>query len=71
MVDFGDVGIICLKSNITGACRQCLWREWDSGKEHCRNCYSPICPQYRERLFTSTYQAPLRTGSLPGPTLLT
>jgi hypothetical protein len=66
MVNFGDVGIICLNCDITGACRGCLWREWDSGKQHCRNCHSPICPEYRERLFTSGYQAPLRAGSLPG-----
>jgi hypothetical protein len=59
-----------LNCDITGVCRNCLWGEWDSAK-HCRNCHSPICAMYRERLFSSGYQAPMRAGSLPGPRPLT
>jgi hypothetical protein len=71
MVNFGDVGIICLNCDLTGVCRNCLWQEWDSGKQNCRNSHSPICAKYRERLLSSGYQAPLQVGSLPGPRPLT
>jgi hypothetical protein len=71
MVNFGDVGIICLNCDIKGACRNCLWCEWDSGKQNCRNSHSPICALYRERLFTSGPYAWARAQSLPNPTRLT
>ena len=71
MVNFGDVGIICLNCDIKGACRNCLWQEWDAGKQNCRNSHSPICAMYRERLFTSGYHAPLLSGALPGSRVLT
>lgn len=71
MVNFGDVGIICLNCDIEGECRNCLWREWDSGKQHCRNCHSPICALYRERLLTSGYHASYRSGSRSGSKALT
>lgn len=71
MVNFGDVGIICLNCDIKGACRNCLWWEWDSGKQLCRNSHSPICAMYRERLFTGGSYLPPRSGSLPGSRPLT
>jgi len=71
MVNFGDVGIICLNCDITGACRNCLWREWDSGKQNCRNCHSPICALYRERLFASGSLGLLSAQLLTNPTRLT
>ncbi len=51
MVNLGDVGIICLNRDLTGHCADCLWREWDSGKQQCCNWGYPICHVYREHLF--------------------
>ncbi len=65
MVNFGDVGIICLNCDIKGACRNCLWGEWDSGMQNCRNCHSPICALYRERLLTSGHHASRRLAVRP------
>ena len=62
MVNFGDVGVICLNCDIKGACRNCLWWEWDAGKKDCRNNKSPICALYREQLFTADSIAAFRTG---------
>ena len=62
MVNFGDVGIICLNCNIKGACRNCLWWEWDPGKKDCRHNRSPICALYREQLFTAGSIAAFRSG---------
>lgn len=58
MVNFGDVGIICLNCDLTEVCRNCLWQEWDSLTQQCRNSHSPICAMYRERLLRSGSQAP-------------
>jgi len=71
MVNFGDVGIICLNCDIKGACRNCLWGEWDAVKGSCRNCQSPICALYRERLFTSGSRVMARPQPIPSPTHLT
>ena len=62
MVNFGDVGIICLNCNMKGACRNCLWWEWDPGKKDCRHNRSPICALYREQLFTAGSIAAFRSG---------
>jgi hypothetical protein len=56
MVDFGDAGRICLNREISGACENCLWWEWDSTRRQCCNCQYHICPLYRERLFNTAYQ---------------
>ncbi|OGP70176.1 MAG: hypothetical protein A2Y80_03010 [Deltaproteobacteria bacterium RBG_13_58_19] len=50
-MDFGDVGVICLNRELKGECQRCLWREWDSRKQHCSNGHSPICGLYRQQLF--------------------
>jgi hypothetical protein len=71
MVNFGDVGIICLNCDIKGACRNCLWWEWDSGKKNCKNNLSPICALYREKLFTAAPRTGLRQGNLTGSGPLT
>ena len=51
MVNFGDVGRVCLNLEMEGDCQNCLWWEWDSGKRQCNNCQGPICPKYRQELF--------------------
>jgi hypothetical protein len=53
MVNFGDVGIICVNRDLQGECRNCLWREWDSRLQCCCNGQSPICARYRERLLSA------------------
>lgn len=50
MVDFGDVGRICLNGEIKGDCENCPWWEWNPGKQQCDNAENPICPHYREKL---------------------
>jgi len=54
MVNFGDVGRICLNQEIRGICENCLWWEWDSGQQRCSNSRYHVCPLYRERLFDAT-----------------
>jgi hypothetical protein len=71
MVNFGDVGIICLNCDIKGACRNCLWWEWDSRKQTCKNSQSPICALYRERLFAAGSRAPFHSGTFTGSGTLT
>jgi hypothetical protein len=51
VVDFGDVGRICLNGEISGDCQNCLWWEWDSKKQRCANSQYHVCPVYREGLF--------------------
>ena len=69
MVNFRDVGIICLNCDMKGACRNCLWWEWDSRQKNCKNNLSPICALYREQLFTveslAAYSPRTFTGSGP------
>ena len=57
MVNFGDVGRICLNQEINGVCENCLWWEWDSQRQQCSNCQYHVCPLYRERLFSAVSQA--------------
>ncbi len=59
MVDFGDVGVICVNQDIEGVCQNCLWWEWDSRLQLCGNCQSPLCAIYRQQLFS--------VGSEPRP----
>ncbi len=54
MVNFGDVGRICLNQEIRGVCENCLWWEWDSGQQRCSNACYHVCPLYRKRLFDAT-----------------
>ena len=54
MVNFGDVGRICLNQEIRGVCENCLWWEWDSGQQRCSNSCYHVCPLYRKRLFDAT-----------------
>ena len=54
MVNFGDVGRICLNQEIRGVCENCLWWEWDSRQQRCSNSRYHVCPLYRERLFDAT-----------------
>jgi hypothetical protein len=51
MVNFGEVGRICLNQEIRGVCESCLWWEWDSRQQRCGNSRYHVCPLYRERLF--------------------
>jgi hypothetical protein len=60
MVNFGDVGRICLNQEIQGVCENCLWWEWDSRQRQCGNSRYHVCPLYRERLFDAT-----ASGGLP------
>lgn len=60
MVNFGDVGIICVNRDLQGECRDCLWRQWDSRNQCCSNGQSPICARYREELLSSGRRAQLR-----------
>lgn len=53
MVNFGDVGRICLNREISGVCENCPWWEWDPQVQQCSNCNYHVCPMYRERLFSS------------------
>ncbi len=57
MVNFGDVGRICVNQEIQGLCKNCLWCEWDAAKQQCANAHYHICPLYRERLFNMGSQA--------------
>ena len=52
MVNFGDVGRICLNGEINGDCENCLWWEWDSVKQQCANSHYHVCPLFRQRLFS-------------------
>jgi hypothetical protein len=54
MVDFGDVGRICLNLAIKGVCEDCPWWEWNPREQQCCNYQCPICPLYREKFFTPT-----------------
>jgi hypothetical protein len=54
MVNFGDVGRICLNQEMRGVCENCLWWEWDSGQKRCSNSGYHVCPLYRKRLFDAT-----------------
>jgi hypothetical protein len=65
MVDFGDVGRICLNREIRGVCEGCLWWEWDSGRQQCCNAQYHICPLYRERLFNLNAPLGLRPDLRP------
>jgi hypothetical protein len=58
MVNFGDVGRICLNQEIRGVCENCLWWEWDSGQQRCSNSCYHVCPLYRKRLFDAVAGAP-------------
>ena len=60
MVNFGDVGRICLNQEIRGVCENCLWWEWDSGQQRCSNSRYNVCPLYRDRLFDAN-----ASGELP------
>ena len=51
MGNFGDAGRICLNQEIRGVCENCLWWEWDSGKQCCSNSGYHVCPLYRDLLF--------------------
>ena len=60
MVNFGDVGRICLNQEIRGVCENCLWWEWDSEQQRCSNSRYHVCPLYRDRLFDAN-----ASGELP------
>jgi len=64
MVNFGDVGRICLNQEIRGVCKNCLWWEWDSRQQQCSNSCYHVCPLYREQLFEAT-----AAGGLPQQSL--
>jgi hypothetical protein len=66
MVNFGDVGRICLNHEIRGVCESCLWWEWDPGQQRCSNSRYYICPLYRELLFSADVAAGLRQNLRPG-----
>lgn len=70
MVNFGDVGIICVNRDLKGLCQNCLWWEWDSGKQHCCNGESPICAIYRQQLLIAGPKAPIRPATPPKNGLL-
>ena len=67
MVNFGDVGRICLNREIRGVCESCLWWEWDSGKQRCANAHYHVCPLYRELLFNVKAPARWRRDRRSGP----
>ncbi len=67
MVNFGDVGRICVNQEIRGACENCLWCEWDAAKQQCGKAQYHICPLYRERLFSMGVQACSRLEAQPVP----
>jgi hypothetical protein len=60
MVNFGDVGRICLNQEIQGVCKSCLWWEWDSKQRRCSNSRYHVCPLYREMLFNVNASGGLR-----------
>jgi hypothetical protein len=66
MVDFGDVGRICLNREMSGVCENCLWWEWDSSLKRCVNAAYPVCPRYREQLFNANAAGLTAPGSRPG-----
>jgi hypothetical protein len=69
MVNFGDVGRICLNQEIRGVCESCLWWEWDAGKQRCANAQLHVCPVYRDLLFNVKASAGWRRGLRSWPQL--
>jgi hypothetical protein len=67
MVNFGDVGRICLNGEITGICQNCLWLEWDSLARQCLNQQFPVCQMYREWLLSTGQPARMRTLGQANP----
>ena len=60
IINFGDVGRICLNQEIRGVCENCLWWEWDSRQQRCSNAQYHVCPLYRDLLFNAKVSARLR-----------
>ncbi len=60
-MNFKDVGVICLNREIKEECQNCLWWEWDSVNQCCRNYRSPICSLSQAQIFW------LNTCSAPFP----
>jgi hypothetical protein len=65
MVNFGDVGRICLNQAMREVCKNCLWWEWDSLQQRCINSRYHICPLYRELLFNANASGGLRQNLWP------
>jgi hypothetical protein len=65
MVNFGEVGRICLNREIRGVCQGCLWWEWDSRLQRCSNSQYHVCPAYREMLFKVNAAARLQVELRP------
>jgi hypothetical protein len=57
-MDFRDVGVIYLNLDTKSRCPGCLWREWDTKKQCCSNCLTPICALYRQELFFAEFYPP-------------
>lgn len=65
MVNFGEAGRICLNREMRGVCENCLWWEWDSGKQRCSNSGYHVCPLYRDLLFDANAADGLRQNPWP------
>jgi hypothetical protein len=58
VMNFGDVGVICLNRALKEECQNCLWREWDSQRNRCGNCQSMVCPIHREKFLLPDFMSP-------------